>query len=191
MITPTHTDHTRKLSSKVGSKMIPGFTLIELTMAITVGLMIATMSITLFSSQLTSYQIIKAQNFLVEESPQISNTLNSIISRANFFQMYTTLDDATTGENSVIIDGKVLALKFEDPGDTSNSSYGVIHFDATDKILNYYHVENMAELAVATPSWKISSQVSDADFFVQNGVLRITLTGPNAEAITYSATTQR
>ncbi len=171
-------------------KIRRGFTLIEMTVTITVGLMVAGISLTLFNSQLMSYKILKTQNFLVSEAPQVNNTLNRIVSRANFFRMYESLNDATTGYNAVIADGKVLALKFQDPSDGS-SSYGVISFNSNTNSLDYYNVSNMAELAVADPDWTISSQLSDAVFYIQNGVLRIKLTGPNGEEIIYSTTTQR
>ncbi len=172
-------------------KNLCGFTLIEMTVAIIVGLMLAVMSLTLFSSQLASYRILNTQNFLVSEAPQINNTLNRIVSRANFFRMYTNLADAEAGQNAVIAGGKVLALKFEDPSSTSNSSFGVIAFDSTSNNLNYYHVNSMAGLAVATPQWSITTQLSNAVFYVQTGVLRIKLTGPNSDEIIYSTTTQR
>ncbi len=41
-----------------------------------------------------------------------------------------------------------------------------------------------------SPDWVISTQAADAEFFVENGVLRIRLTGPNDEEITYSGHTQ-
>ena len=49
----------------------------------------------------------------------------------------------------------------------------------------------MAELAVASPEWSISRQIEDAVFYVENGVLRTKLSGPNGEEITYSASTLR
>ncbi len=168
-----------------------GFTLIEMTVTIIVGLMVAGMSLTLFNSQLASYQILNAQNFLVTEAPQINNTLNRIVSRANFFRMYASLGDATSGQNAVINGGKVLALKFEDPSNAAASSFGVIAYDEVADDLNYYHVSSMAELAIATPKWSITTQLSGAVFYVENGVLRVKLTGPNGEEIIYSATTQR
>ncbi|MFK7910275.1 MAG: PilW family protein [Akkermansiaceae bacterium] len=171
-------------------KLKHGFTLIEMTVTIVVGMMVAGMTLTLFSSQLASYRILNAQNFLVSEAPQLNNTLNRIVSRANFFRMYENLNDATTGYDAVISDGKVLALKFQDPSD-GTSSFGVISFDDNSNKLEYYNVTNMAELAVADADWTISSQLSDADFYVENGVLRIRLTGPNGEEIIYSTTTQR
>ncbi|MBT8037477.1 MAG: hypothetical protein KJO21_08025 [Verrucomicrobiae bacterium] len=177
--------HTHKRTRNLG------FTLIELTMTISVGLMVAGMSLTLFNSQIASYKILKTQNFLVTEAPQINNTLNRIVSRANFFLMYTSLSDATSGYNSVITGGKVLALKFEDPSDSANNSFGVIAYDSTDNDLNYYHISSMAELAIANPKWSITTQLNGADFYVENGVLRIKLTGPNSEEIIYSTTTQQ
>ena len=167
-----------------------GFTLIEITMTITVAMMVATISLTLFNSQLASYRILKAQNFLVDEAPQINGTLNRIVSRANFFRMYENASDATTGYNAVITGGKVLALKFQDPID-GTSTFGVIVFNANNTELEYYNVSTMAELSITDPSWTISSQVNDAAFYVENGVLRVKLTGPNGEEIIYSTTTQR
>lgn len=168
-----------------------GLTLVEMTVIILVGLMVATISLTLFNSQLASYKILKTQNFLISEAPQINNSLNRIIPRANFFRMYSNLTDAKSGSNAVIADGKVIALKFQDPANPADSSFGVIAFDANENDLDYYHLESMAELAVASSEWSISTQLTDVVFFVENGVLRTVLSGPNGEEVTYSATTQR
>ncbi|MDG1358779.1 MAG: hypothetical protein P8P36_11360 [Akkermansiaceae bacterium] len=168
-----------------------GLTLVEMTVIILVGLMVATISLTLFNSQLASYKILKTQNFLISEAPQINNSLNRIIPRANFFRMYSNLADAKAGTNAVITDGKVIALKFQDPADPADSSYGVIAFDATENDLDYYHLNSMAELAVASSEWSISTQLENVVFSVESGVLRTKLSGPNGEEITYSSTTQR
>ena len=176
--------------NKNRSKLQRGFTLIEMTMIISVSLMVATMSLTLFNNQLASYRILKIQDFLVEEAPQINGTMNRIVSRANFFRMYENKSDASSGFNAVISNGKVLALKFQDTA-SGTSSFGVIVFDSTNNKLEYYNVNSMAALGSAAPSWTISSQVSDAVFYVENGVLRAKLTGPNGEEIIYSTTTQR
>lgn len=168
-----------------------GFTLVEMTVVIAVSLVVAAITLTLFNSQVASYKILQTQNFLISEAPQINNTLNRIIPRANFFRMYASLADAQAGANAVISDGKVMALKFQDPATPSDSSFGVIAYDDTEKDLNYYHLSSMAELAEASPAWRISTRIDGAVFYVQNGVLRTKLTGPNGEEIIYSATTQR
>ena len=177
--------------SKISTNLKSGFTLIEMTLVISVGLMVAGMSLTLFNSQLMSYKILGAQNFLISEAPQINNTLNRIIPRANFFRMYESLTHAEMGSDAVIAGGKVLALKFQDAANPADSSYGIIAYNNGTKDLNYYHVSSMAELAVASPAWSITRQLDDLVFYVENGVLRTKLTGPNGEEIIYSATTQR
>lgn len=180
------------ITPNISAKIKRGFTLIEMTLVLTVGLMVAAISLTLFNSQLMSYKILGAQNFLISEAPQINNTLNRIIPRANFFRMYASLADARTGTGSVISGGKVLALKFQDVANPADSSFGVIAYDDEANDLNYYHVSSMAELAVVTsPSWSITTRLNDAVFYVENGVLRIKLSGPNGEEIIYSTTTQR
>ena len=65
--------------------------------------------------------------------------------------MYGSLTDAKESSNAVIADGKVIALKFQDPASPSDSSFGVIAYDSETKKLNYYHLASMAELAVAHP----------------------------------------
>ena len=167
-----------------------GFTLVEMTIVILVGSIIAMMSLALFNHQLTTYRIINTQNFLIHEAPQIDNSLNRITSRANFFRLYPTLNDAEAGTNATITDAKVIALQFSGIGTTADS-FGVIAFDDATNRLNYSHLASMAELAAATPAWSISRQVSDANFFVQDGVLRFQLTGPNGAEIIYSTTTLR
>ena len=49
-----------------------GFTLIELTIAIMIGLATGTMVLALFNQQLAFLKIFKAQGFLTEEAPIIS-----------------------------------------------------------------------------------------------------------------------
>ena len=161
-----------------------------MTAVLVVGTIIATMSLTLFNYQLTSYRIINSQNFIIHEAPQINNTLNRIVPRANFFRLYPTLADAESGSNATIANATVLALQFNGTAQTPDS-FGVIAFDAPNNRLNYYHLASLADLATATPSWSISSQVNNVSFFVDRGVLRTRLTGPNGSQITHSTTTQR
>jgi len=183
-------------SSKSGAP-VKGFTLVEMTLVMVVGIIIAVMSLTLFNYQLMAYKIIGTQNFLIHEAPQVNNTLNRIVSRANFFRLYPTLNDAETGQNATITDAKVLALKFN--GTTqADDSFGVIAFDASNNQVTYYHLDSLAELANAgnaawraQNSWNISNQVNDAVFYVENGVLRTKITGPNGAEIIHSTTTQR
>jgi len=170
------------------------FTLVELTVAILIGLMIATITLTLFNQQLASFNILRTQNFMVREAPQINTTLNKIIPSADSFLIYAKADDVKSG-TPVTSGGKAIALRFDGSNiaTTADSelskSFSVISFDASKGDLNYY--AGLSQLSAfdptTTPSWKISTQVKNATFFLENGVLRITLTGKNDGEITYSA----
>ena len=69
--------------------------------------------------------------------------------------------------------------------------FGLISFETIsgDSQLGYYHLDPTVPFTTAgNPDWLISRQVEDADFFVENGIFRVRLTGPAGETITYSGT---
>ena len=176
------------------------FTLLELTVMALVGTLIASMSLILFNTQVTSFQIIRTQDFLIHEAPQITNTLNQVIPRANFFRLYDTPANVSTGNSPVIANANTLVLEFRNISNsaqitngnqTQTNRFGVITIDPTSNNLNYYNVADPSAFDINTPSWVISSQVSGVQFFVDQGVLRTQITAPNGSQFTHSSTTQR
>ena len=178
------------------------FTLIELTVMALVGTLIASMSLVLFNTQVTSFQIIRTQDFLIHEAPQITNTLNQVIPRANFFRLYANPANVATGTAPVITGANTLVLEFKnisnsarvDAGNQTQAQttrFGVITIDPTTNNLNYYNVADPTAFDITQPSWVISTQVSSVLFFVQSGVLRTQITAPNGSQFTHSSTTQR
>jgi len=181
------------------------FTLIELTVMALVGTLIASMSLVLFNTQVTSFQIIRTQDFLVHEAPQITNTLNQVIPRASFFRLYDTPANVSTGNSPVIANANTLVLEFRNIANSAQAAeaaqngldpvqttrFGVITIDPTSNNLNYYNVADPSAFNINTPSWVISSQVSGVQFFVDQGVLRTQITGSNGSQFTHSSTTQR
>jgi len=173
-----------------------GFTLLELTVAMLVGLMISAATLALFNNQLMMFTTLRKQNFLLREAPQINSILNKIVPRANAFQMFTEIEDVDDDANGVIAGASVLALRFQESSKESGTdttlkfSYAVIAFNSTTGDLNYYNnLDKISELDPNSPSWKISSNVNNAVFYVENGVIRIKITGHNQEEITFSSTT--
>jgi len=177
------------------------FTLLELTVMALVGALIASMSLVLFNTQVTSFRMIRTQDFLIHEAPQINNTLNQVIPRANFFRLYNDPDDVTAGINPVIANANTLVLEFRNNSNAAQaalsneplqpSRFGVITIDPATNNLNYYNLADPTDFDITMPSWTISSQVTNVVFFIQQGVLRTTITGPNGSQITHSTTTQR
>lgn len=137
-----------------------GFTIIELTVTLVIGLMIATTSMALFNNQLTYFRLVQTQDFMIEEAPQINNTLNSIVSRAD----------------AMLVEEDKITLSFNNPGDNTTITAEIIY---ENDILKYQ---------TADSEWDISTQLKDVDFSVNSGVLTIKLTGPNDGEINFSTT---
>lgn len=141
-----------------------GFTLLELTIAVVIGMMLASMTLVLFSNQLTAFSMMRSQNFMIQEAPQINTILNSLVSRATAIRFDEDDDSKIT-------------LGFIDPSDNSVTTAEIAFVDG---VLTY---------TSGDVNWDISAIVADVTFAVDStGVLKTTLTGPNAGEITYSAT---
>ena len=160
-----------------------GFTLIELSIAITLGLLTGGMVMALFNHQLAFLRIYHAQNFLTEEAPMISLYVSRLIGKADRFRLHDSVADARTGANPRSTPSKVVVLNFRQPDGTAKAS--ILAFE--NKALNYYITGG----ATAAPEWSITRQAEDISFFMEQGVLRMALTGPSGELITYSGTMQQ
>lgn len=166
-----------------------GFTLPELATAIGISLAIAAMMMTLLQQQVAFHRIVRAQNFLVEEAPIINNSVTSILNRADAFRIHSNLSDAVADVNAVTSDGNVLVVGFLNPD--GSREFGILSFEdnSGDPFLGYYSVDPTTPFTNAgNPDWIVSNQITDADFFVDNGVFRVQLTGPSGESITYTGT---
>lgn len=166
-----------------------GFTLPELATAMGLAMALAAMMMTLMQQQVTFHGIVKAQSFLVDDAPQISNTITQILSRADAYRIHTNLSDAVAGAGAVTENGKVLVLGFVSPDGTQD--FGIISFETNsgkDELAYYTMEPGVAFTKAGTPDWLISRNVEDANFFIENGVFRMALSGPAGETITYSGT---
>jgi len=173
-----------------------GFTLIELTLVMVIGIMVATVSLTLFSQQMMMFSMMKTQDFMVNEAPQINSLLNKIIPQADSFMIYSSADKVANGEPEQV-GGQAIVLRFDglnraSAGDWElDKSFSVIVFGEDDeggngKLSYYSGIKDLATFDPSKPSWVISSQVSHATFFIDKGVLRIKIRGPHDGEITYS-----
>lgn len=166
-----------------------GFTLPELATAIALAIAIAAIMMTLMQQQISFHRIVRAQSFLVDEAPQVSNTVTQILSRADAYRIHSNLSDAVSDSNAVTSGGKVLVLGFQNPD--GSRDFGIISFETNggEDQLAYYTVDPAVAFTKAgNPDWLISRRVEDASFFVEDGVFRMQLTGPAGEVVTYSGT---
>ena len=177
------------ISKSTRPRLRRGFTLVELTLALMMSMVLGSMTMMLMQQQVTHQRILRAQNFLVEDAPLINNALTTILARADAFRIHTDLDDAIASTNAVTTGGQVLVVGFQNPD--GSRSFGIISFenDSGDPFLGYYTVDDFTPFPGAgNPDWIISRTLANASFFVDNGVFRVQLTGPAGETITYSGT---
>ena len=166
-----------------------GFTLIELSVAIVMGMAIGSLTLTLFNQQLAFLKIYQAQNFLTDEAPVISVYVSKLVGKADRFRLHDSVDDALSGANPRLTDSPVAVLNFRQPDGAMRAAILSFEDRGGGPALYYYIVPITGVLG--TPQWHVTNKPSNVRFSVDAGVLRMKLTGPAGEEITYSGTMQK
>lgn len=165
-------------------KIKRGFTLLELTLAMTVGLTIGATVLTMLNQQIAFLKIFRAQSFLNEEAPMISAHLSKLLVNAERFRLHASIEDALSGANPRLSDSPVAVLNFRQPDGSVRA--GILSFEdrGDGKALYYYVVPTSGVLT--RPEWAVTNKPSDVTFFVESGIMRVRLTGPSGEEIIFS-----
>lgn len=166
-----------------------GFTLVEMSIAIMLGLAIGTMVISLFNQQVAFLKIYQKQTFLTEEAPMISQHVRQLVGKADRFRLHDSVSDALAGTNPRLTASPVLLLNFRQPDGSMRASILAFQNLGTGNALYYYVVPNNGVLG--SPQWAVTKRPKNVQFSMDQGVLRMTITGPNDEKITYSGTMQK
>lgn len=166
-----------------------GFTLIELSVAIMLGMATGTMVLGLFNQQLAFLKIFKAQGFLTEEAPIISNYVSRLVGKADRFRLHATREDALSGTNARLTDSPVVVLNFRQPDGTMRATILEFRDRGAGPALYYYAVPVAGVLG--DPLWAVTKAPRNVAFRMEEGVLRMILTGPNGEEIIYSGIMQQ
>lgn len=165
-----------------------GFTLIELSIAMMMGLMTGAMVLALFNQQLAFLKIYQRQSFLAEEAPIISMYVSRLIGKAERFRLHDSVDDALSNANPRLTASPVVVLNFRQPDGTMRAT--ILSFeDRGSGPALYYYVVPLSGL-LGEPQWAVTRSPSNVVFGMMEGVLRMSLTGPGGEQITYSGTMQ-
>lgn len=166
-----------------------GFTLVEMTVVIVFGLAISSVGMLMLSQQLQTVRRLNQQNFILQESPKINTAMSALLGRADAIRLHQSFADAIQDQNPVLDDANVLVAAFRNID--NNTTFGIINFETDpatgNNRLDYYFFDPADTAPVeGTPSWNISREIADASFALVNGLFQVTLTGPNAEQLTYT-----
>ncbi|MCW1886607.1 hypothetical protein OKA04_17850 [Luteolibacter flavescens] len=166
-----------------------GYTLVELTLAMSVGIVIAAMVMVLMNQQLAFLKIFRAQSFLVTEAPMLNNYITKIVGNADSYRLYGSIADLKAGRPPVTADATVIMLRFKEPNGTFRAS--VLSFENPNGAGSglYYRMVNSSGV-LADPSWSLSKSPTNIRFFIEGGILRVRVTGPNGEELIYSGAVQ-
>lgn len=174
---------------RLGHTLHKGFTLVELTVVIMMGMVTGSMVLALFSQQLAFLQIYQAQNFLAEEAPVISMYVSRLVGKADRFRLHNSVSDALSRSSQRLASSPVVALDFRQPDGTLRTS--ILSFETRNGIQALYCYVVPTSGVLGAPQWFITNKPSNVQFTMDLGVLRMTLTGPAGEQITYSGTMQQ
>ncbi|MFD2255138.1 type II secretion system protein [Luteolibacter algae] len=165
-----------------------GFTLLELTVAIMVGMSIGAMVLAMLNQQIAFLRIFRAQSFLNEEAPLISAHVSKLLINAERFSLYGSLDDALAARNPRLGDSPVMVLRFRQPDGSIRE--GILSWDDLGQgDALYYYVRPLAG-ALGEPEWAVTNKPTRVSFFVEDGIIRTLLVGPAREQITFSGAMQ-
>lgn len=167
-------------------KLKRGFTLVELTIAMMVGLMVSAMVLAIFNQQMAFLRIFRVQSFLSEEAPVVSMYVSRVVGKADRFRLHGSVADALSGANPRLTSSPVCVLNFVQPDGTMRASILSFENQGSGMALYYYVVPQSGVLGA--PQWAVTTLPTNVEFFADQGILRTRLTGPQGEQITYSGT---
>jgi prepilin-type N-terminal cleavage/methylation domain-containing protein len=169
-------------------RMRRGFTLIELSLAMVTGAMAGSLMLAMFNQQITFLRLYRTQNFLSEEAPIISTYIGRIVGSADRYRLHDSLEDALAGRNPSMGPTPVAVFNFRQPDGTMRATILSFEDRGEGSQLYYYIVPELGVLG--EPEWSVTKIPSNVQFVVEEGVLRVILTGPAGEEITYSGAMQ-
>ena len=181
-------------------RMRRGFTLIELSLAIMLGMATGAMVLSLFNNQMAFLKIYEKQNFLTEEAPVISMYVGKLVGKADRFRLHDSVADALAGVRVRTTPSRVVVLNYRQPDGTVRASILSFEDRGSGPALYYYVVPVNGVLG--EPQWAVTKKPTNVSFFMGDptsvvesekvqGILRMVLTGPSGERITYSGTMQQ
>jgi hypothetical protein len=166
-----------------------GFTLVELMLAVSTGIAVAALLMALLNQQFAFLRIYGVQNFILDEAPIVSNHVSRIIGGADRFRVHASVADALAGRNPTTDPSPVLRLDFRQPDGTRRST--ILAYGAVNGLPGLYHYVVPVVGVLGDPEWAITRKATDVSFSIDEGILRMTLTGQAGEQITYSGSMQR
>ena len=161
-----------------------GFTLLEMSAAMAVMMVVSTALVAMMQQHVTFLQMCQQQVFLTSEAPKIGNLLNRILNNADHYFVYATKEDALGNGLPTLASGSAVKLFFKSAAQTTETRILSVEPSAPETSgtsLRFYTPQTTGP----ETSWTVTSKIRAASFQSGEGILSITLLGPNKEQVTY------
>ena len=179
-----------KLSLPRFRRLRRGYTLLELSIGMMMGIIVSVMLLAVFNQQLAFLKIFNAQSFLTTEAPIINNYVGRVIGAAEGYRLYTNVLSLTSGGAPVLTESTALMLRFKEPNGTFRASVLTFENPGPGQGWGLYYRRVTTTGTITDPEWALSKKPTDVKFSVVDGILRVKITGPAGEEITYSGSQQ-
>ncbi len=159
-----------------------GFTLIEISTAMGLMVMLSGALVVMLQQHLSFMRLAQRQSFLAQEAPQIGNLLGRIFQQADHYFIYASRDSALSGGTPLIQNGSAVRLFFKTAAQTTQERLIAAETGIGGTSLRLYTPQPDG----TETSWLICQRLQGATFNAYEGILTVALSGPNGEEITYS-----
>lgn len=171
----------RIIKPQVPKRRRAGFTLIEISLAMGLMVMLSGALVVMLQQHLTFMSLAQRQSFLAEEAPKIGDILGRIFQQSDHYFVYADLEAAQAADAPLLVGGEAVRLFFKSAAQTTEERFIAAVDNATGTTLRFY----TPQLDGSYNSWLICQGLQGASFRADEGILMVTLTGPNGEEITY------
>ena len=169
-------------------KIRRGFTILEMTVAMMVGMAVGGTILAMLNQQIAFLKIFRAQSFLNEEAPIISAHVSKLLINAERFRLHDSVADALAGNNARLTESPVLLLNYRQPDGSVRA--GILAFENRGQgDALYYYVVPLSGVLL-TPEWAVTTKPTNVTFFMESGIIRTRITGPAGEEIIFSGAMQ-
>ena len=160
---------------------LSGFTLMEMSAAMAVLVGLSSALVVMMQQHVTFLRLCRQQVFLTSEAPTIGNLLNRILNSADHYFVYPSKEEALGNGLPTLARGRAVKLFFKTASQTTECRVLSVEPISTGAALRFYTpVSNTLQ-----SSWTVTSKIRSASFLCEEGILSVSLVGPNNEAVTY------
>jgi type II secretory pathway pseudopilin PulG len=172
-----------------------GFSLIELTLVVSLSVMLASAVLGMFNSNLQMMNQAVKYQFLAKDAPFIGLLLTKTIGNAEDYRIFANRNNAVAGTPAVLT-GPAVRLWMRQPrGPTNNQPNGtsrqaILSFETIGghRGIYFFLADDTTGTFPTTPSWELAGgQLTNATFDASTGLLLATLNGSYGDQYTFAA----